>query len=66
MAILKILKLYAWEPFFEDKVSKIRKKETDNLRKFWILTAISNTIWICTPFCVRFKSALNHSCFLLG
>ena len=52
IAVFQVLKLYAWEPYFEEKLFEIRKKETDNLRIFWMLVAASNVLWICTPFVV--------------
>ena len=57
--LFQVLKLYAWEPYFEERLARIRKQETDNLRVFWILVAVSNVLWICTPFTVRFSWIKN-------
>ena len=61
IAVPQVLKLYAWEPYFEEKLFEIRKKETDNLRIFWMLVAASNVLWICTPFVVSFRWR-DHPC----
>ncbi|XP_060527505.1 multidrug resistance-associated protein 1-like [Cylas formicarius] len=56
---IKILKLYAWEPSFEQQVMKIRNKEVSTLRKSAYLDACTTFIWNCAPFmvsCVTFAT----------
>lgn len=50
---IKVLKLYAWEPSFEDQVLKIREKEIKVLRQAAYLNAGTSFIWSCAPFLVR-------------
>ncbi|KAL4217443.1 hypothetical protein ACF0H5_023893 [Mactra antiquata] len=49
---IKILKLYAWEMVFGDKVSEIRKNELAVLLKGQILYSISTLSWTVAPFSV--------------
>lgn len=49
---IKVLKLYAWELAFKDKVSKIRESELKVLKKSAYLGAMSTFTWVCTPFLV--------------
>ncbi|XP_022169430.1 multidrug resistance-associated protein 1-like isoform X2 [Myzus persicae] len=49
---IKVLKLYAWEPSFEQKVLDIRGKEINVLRSAAYLTAATSFIWSCAPFLV--------------
>lgn len=49
---MKVIKLYAWEPSFEDQVEKIRGKEIKVLRKAAYLSAGTDFIWTCAPFLV--------------
>ncbi|XP_068192205.1 multidrug resistance-associated protein 1 isoform X2 [Antennarius striatus] len=53
---IKVLKLYAWELAFKDKVSEIRKSELQVLRKAAYLGAISTFTWICAPFLVALST----------
>lgn len=50
---IKVLKLYAWEPSFEEQVLKIREKEIKVLRQAAYLNAGTSFIWSCAPFMVR-------------
>lgn len=50
---IKVLKLYAWEPSFEDQVLKIREKELKVLKEAAYLNAGTSFIWSCAPFLVR-------------
>ncbi|KAM9597584.1 ATP-binding cassette sub-family C member 3 [Trichechus inunguis] len=52
LAGIKVLKLYAWEPSFSERVEGIRQGELRLLCKSTYLHAISTFIWICTPFLV--------------
>lgn len=49
---MKVLKLYAWELSFKDKVNAIRNLELETLRKFSYLTAVGTFTWTCAPFIV--------------
>ncbi|CAI6345762.1 unnamed protein product [Macrosiphum euphorbiae] len=49
---IKVLKLYAWEPSFEQKVLDIRGKEIKILRRAAYLSAANSFIWGCAPFLV--------------
>lgn len=49
---IKVLKLYAWELAFKDKVSEIRESELRVLKKAAYLAAVSTFTWVCAPFLV--------------
>ncbi|KAG7506621.1 canalicular multispecific organic anion transporter 2 isoform X1 [Solea senegalensis] len=49
---IKVLKLYAWENSFRDKVLAIRQKELNVLRKTAYLGAVSTMAWTSAPFLV--------------
>ncbi|KAF0310803.1 Multidrug resistance-associated protein 1 [Amphibalanus amphitrite] len=49
---IKVLKLYAWEPSFEEQVLGIRQQEIRVLRKTAYLNAGTSFIWTCAPFVV--------------
>lgn len=51
---IKVLKLYAWEPSFEQQVLKIRNKEVHVLKQAAYLNAGTSFIWSCAPFMVSF------------
>ncbi|CAK9296813.1 unnamed protein product [Gordionus sp. m RMFG-2023] len=56
---IKVLKLYAWELSFEDKILKIRNKEVAILKKIALLNAVTSFVWSCAPFlvsCVTFAT----------
>uniref|UniRef100_A0AAQ5Y2C9 Multidrug resistance-associated protein 1 n=1 Tax=Amphiprion ocellaris TaxID=80972 RepID=A0AAQ5Y2C9_AMPOC len=46
---IKVLKLYAWELAFKDKVSEIRESELKVLKKAAYLGAVSTFTWVCAP-----------------
>jgi len=52
MLISQVLKLYAWEPCFEQKVLDIRGKEIKVLRSAAYLSAVTSFVWSCAPFLV--------------
>ncbi|RXG67820.1 Multidrug resistance-associated protein 1 [Armadillidium vulgare] len=56
----RVLKLYAWEPSFEEQVLNIRKKEVKVLKKAAYLNAGTSFIWTCTPFMVTFVMFLTY------
>ncbi|XP_014824510.1 PREDICTED: canalicular multispecific organic anion transporter 2 [Poecilia mexicana] len=49
---IKVLKLYAWENSFKEKVLAIRQKELIVLRKTAYLGALSTMAWTSAPFLV--------------
>ncbi|NXH09840.1 MRP3 protein, partial [Bucco capensis] len=49
---MKVLKLYAWEPSFAEKVLEIRKNELQVLKKSAYLNSLSTFAWISAPFLV--------------
>lgn len=49
---IKVLKLYAWEPSFEEQVQKIREREIKVLKEAAYLNAGTSFIWSCAPFMV--------------
>lgn len=56
---IKVLKLYAWESSFKDKVLEIRQKELNVLRKTAYLGALSTMAWTSAPFLVHTASILS-------
>ncbi|MCJ8739023.1 hypothetical protein PDJAM_G00042390 [Pangasius djambal] len=53
---IKVLKLYAWELAFRDKVSQIRESELHVLKKAAYLAAVSTFTWVCAPFLVALST----------
>uniref|UniRef100_A0A8C1YX02 Multidrug resistance-associated protein 1 n=1 Tax=Cyprinus carpio TaxID=7962 RepID=A0A8C1YX02_CYPCA len=53
---IKVLKLYAWELAFKDKVSAIRESELRVLKKTAYLGAVSTFTWVCAPFLVALST----------
>uniref|UniRef100_A0A3Q2ZRI0 ATP binding cassette subfamily C member 3 n=1 Tax=Kryptolebias marmoratus TaxID=37003 RepID=A0A3Q2ZRI0_KRYMA len=53
---IKVLKLYAWETSFKEKVLAIRQKELHVLRKTAYLGAASTMAWTSAPFLVALTS----------
>ncbi|XP_066905610.1 multidrug resistance-associated protein 1 [Halyomorpha halys] len=49
---IKVLKLYAWEHSFEERVKEIREKEIKIIKQSANLKAVTSLIWSCTPFLV--------------
>ncbi|XP_071455080.1 multidrug resistance-associated protein 1-like [Hetaerina americana] len=49
---MKVLKLYAWEPPFVQKILTIRNKEMKTLRQAAYLYAGTDFMWSCAPFLV--------------
>ncbi|KAM3864489.1 multidrug resistance-associated protein 1 [Diretmus argenteus] len=53
---IRVLKLYAWEMAFKDKVSSIRESELQVLKKTAYLGAVSTFTWVCAPFLVALST----------
>ncbi|XP_069066294.1 multidrug resistance-associated protein 1 isoform X1 [Pleurodeles waltl] len=49
---IKVLKLYAWEIAFKEKVLGIRQDELKVLKKSAYLSAVGTFTWVCAPFLV--------------
>nr|CAI5844705.1 unnamed protein product [Callosobruchus analis] len=58
---IKVLKLYAWEPSFENQVLKIRDKEIKVLKQAAYLNAGTSFIWSCAPFLVTFLTLITYT-----
>ena len=48
----QVLKLYAWELSFQEKILGIRNEELKVLKKAAYLHAASSFTWTCAPFLV--------------
>lgn len=57
---IKVLKLYAWELAFKDKVSEIRESELQVLKKAAYLASMSTFTWVCAPFLVSQAQKDRH------
>ncbi|XP_053980762.1 multidrug resistance-associated protein 1 isoform X1 [Hylaeus volcanicus] len=57
---IKVLKLYAWEPSFEEKVLKIRMKEIKVLKEAAYLNSGTSFIWSFAPFLVSLVSFATY------
>ena len=53
---IKVLKLYAWEPSFVDKVGAIRHDEVTTLKKAAYLGAVQTFLFSAAPFLVALAS----------
>ncbi|XP_078481138.1 multidrug resistance-associated protein 1-like [Ciona intestinalis] len=53
---IKVLKMYAWEMSFKEKVQTIRDKELSVLRTAAYLNAVGSFTWVCAPFLVSLTS----------
>lgn len=52
---IKVLKLYAWEPSFEEQILRIRMKEIKVLKEAAYLNAGISFIWSFAPFLVSYS-----------
>lgn len=57
---MKVLKLYAWEPSFQDHVQHIREREVRNLRRMAYLSGVMSFLWTCAPFLVSLMSFMTY------
>uniref|UniRef100_A0A8B9P5X6 Multidrug resistance-associated protein 1 n=1 Tax=Apteryx owenii TaxID=8824 RepID=A0A8B9P5X6_APTOW len=53
---IKVLKLYAWELAFREKVLEIRQEELKVLKKSAYLAAMATFTWVCAPFLVALST----------
>nr|CAB3219628.1 multidrug resistance-associated protein 1-like [Phallusia mammillata] len=49
---IKVLKMYAWELSFQDKITEVRNKELKQLRRFAYLNAATTFTFVCVPVMV--------------
>lgn len=59
---IKVLKLYAWEQPFADKINHFRNKELSSLRKLMIIFSIILFVFNSAPFFVNYKFELLPDC----
>ncbi|CAK9795197.1 Multidrug resistance-associated protein 1 [Anthophora quadrimaculata] len=57
---IKVLKLYAWEPSFEEQILKIRMKEIKVLKEAAYLNSGTSFIWSFAPFLVSLASFATY------
>ncbi|PBC29188.1 Multidrug resistance-associated protein [Apis cerana cerana] len=57
---IKVLKLYAWEPSFEEQILKIRTKEIKVLKETAYLNSGTSFIWSFAPFLVSLVSFATY------
>ncbi|XP_017881737.1 multidrug resistance-associated protein 1 isoform X2 [Ceratina calcarata] len=57
---IKVLKLYAWEPSFEEQILRIRTKEMKVLKETAYLNAETSFIWSFSPFLVSLVSFATY------
>ncbi|KAK6965398.1 multidrug resistance-associated protein 1 [Biomphalaria glabrata] len=50
LSSIKVLKLYAWEETFQNKINKFRQKEMRILRKLACLNGLLLSVWISAPY----------------
>ncbi|ESO03679.1 hypothetical protein HELRODRAFT_157076 [Helobdella robusta] len=56
---IKVIKLYAWELSFQEKVNVIRNLELKTLKKYYYYVAVSIFSWSCAPALVRWSHAFT-------
>nr|KAG5688633.1 hypothetical protein BaRGS_017487 [Batillaria attramentaria] len=57
---MKVLKMYAWERSFEEKIKALRDREVKLLRTAAILNTINSFCWICSPVLVTMASFITY------
>ena len=58
----QVIKLYAWELSFQEKIAQIRQKELQTLKIFSYLEAVGSFSWTCAPFLVNNLNMLHSVC----
>ncbi len=56
---VQVLKLYAWETSFMEKVTAIRHEELMTLKKYSYLGAVGTFTWTCAPFIVSLHQTVK-------
>ncbi|ESN93302.1 hypothetical protein HELRODRAFT_115686 [Helobdella robusta] len=49
---IKLIKLYAWEDVFAEKITKVRVQEVKVIKRSAYLASLASFAWTCTPFLV--------------
>ncbi len=49
---MKVVKLYAWEPYFEQKIHGLREEELVNIKKANYINAFGSLCWLLSPYLV--------------
>lgn len=57
---IKVLKMYAWEPFFQEKVKNIRDQELKDLKKVAWLQGSTTFCWILAPYLVTLATFATY------
>ncbi|GFS47673.1 multidrug resistance-associated protein 1 [Trichonephila inaurata madagascariensis] len=57
---IKVLKLYAWEEAFREKINQIRNKEVKNLKQIAYLNSFTMMLWNCSPFIVALATFATY------
>ncbi|XP_012946646.1 multidrug resistance-associated protein 1 [Aplysia californica] len=57
---IKVLKLYAWETSFEDRIRSLRGRELKLLRSAAILNIINVFSWLCSPVLVTTTTFVTY------
>jgi len=60
LAGIKVIKLYAWESPFIDKVHEVRSREMTILKRYSYLNSVSTFTWTCAPFLVSVVSFIFY------
>ena len=63
---MKVLKLYAWERSFRERVNQIREKEVRVLRTAQFLSAVSSISWFMAPYIVSKMSQVSLTNYAAG
>ena len=64
LAGIKVLKLYAWEPSFEKKVSGFRENELKDIKAANYINAFGSMCWLLSPYLVSIKPKMSYLIFL--
>ena len=57
---MKVMKFYAWERSFQEKVTETRLKEVEKLKKFMIFNAMQKFVFVATPFAVAVSTFATY------
>ena len=63
--VVQILKLYAWEPSFQNSLIKTREKELDQVKRINIINALSNIAWFLCPYLVSYLPGESFTCRII-
>jgi len=64
LCYLQVLKLYAWEISFQDKVNAVRLKELDTIKRLAYLQSANTFFWTTAPvlvICLLFVWTLSSA-----